>query len=263
MNVAVPLYTTKFQAGLGVVSETRLLLETYKPGMTVTDLNQAVLNSGLFPSISARRLRNLIRECFAPRYLVEDGAPALHLKTLAKLIDNRAFLQILHLFTSRSQPMYRDFLATVYWQACSDGRLSIGNEDASRFLVRALDDGYMVKRWNESTVQRVSSYLIGCCSDYGLLEPGARRIRRILPYGILPPVMVYLAYDLHFRGMGDNSVLSHEDWGLYGLDRDGTLDELKRVSRDGHFIVQSAGDAVRIAWKYANIEETCRAIVGR
>ena len=263
MNMPVSLYTTKFQAGLGVVSETRLLLEAYESGMTVNDLNQAVLDSGLFSTISARRLRNLIRECFAPRYLVKNGAPARHLKIFTKQIDNRAFLQLLHLFTARSQPMYRDFLTSVYWQACSDGRLSIGNDDASRFLLRALDDGQMVKRWNESTIRRVSSYLTGCCADYGLLEPGARRIRRILPYGIMPPVIVYLAYDLHFQGIGDNSMLSHEDWGLYGLDRDGTLDELKRISRDGHFIIQSAGDAVRIAWKYANIEETCRAIAGR
>lgn len=256
-------YTTVFQAGLGIVSETRLLLGLYKSGMEMAALNQAALASGLLPKISARRLQNLIRECFAPRYLVEEGAPAVHLKIIENWIDGRAFLQLLHLFTARSQPIYRDFLAAIYWQAVSDGRLSIGNDDAVRFLVRALDDGLMVKRWSQMTVKRVASYLTGCCADYGLLESGPRRIRRILPYGILPPVAVYLAYDLHFRGMGDNSVLSHEDWGLYGLDRDGTLDELKRVSRDGHFIVQSAGDAVRIAWKYSNLEETCSAIAGR
>ena len=44
--------------------------------------------------------------------------------------------------------------------------------DAERFIRRALDAGRMEKRWSESTVRRVSGYLLGCCTDFGLLGEG-------------------------------------------------------------------------------------------
>ena len=74
------MYTTQLQAGLGLIPETRLLLSLWKPGMSSPALYQAVLKSGEFPNVSARRLRNIVRECFAPRYLVADGRPAQYLK---------------------------------------------------------------------------------------------------------------------------------------------------------------------------------------
>jgi hypothetical protein len=46
-------------------------------------LHQVALESGRFPTVTARRLRNIVVECFAPRYLVSAGAPAAHLKRLS------------------------------------------------------------------------------------------------------------------------------------------------------------------------------------
>src|SRR5207249_5477322 len=66
-------YTTNLQAGLGLVAETKALLEIWKPGMSVSQLNQHALDSGRFPQMTARRLRNLVVEGFAPRYLVDGG----------------------------------------------------------------------------------------------------------------------------------------------------------------------------------------------
>ena len=60
-------YTTQLAAGLGLIEETKLLLSLYEPGMTTAKLYDLALNSGLFPMISARRLRNIIAECLSPR----------------------------------------------------------------------------------------------------------------------------------------------------------------------------------------------------
>lgn len=54
-------YTTQLQAGLGLVQETRLLLNLWSPGMSSPALYLAALNSGQFPNVSARRLRNIVR----------------------------------------------------------------------------------------------------------------------------------------------------------------------------------------------------------
>jgi hypothetical protein len=99
--------------------------------------------------------------------------------------------------------------------------------------------------------------LTGCCADYGLLERGIRKSRRIVPFRISPSVAAYLAYELHFAGVGDNALLSHEDWQVFGLARDDVLEEIKRLSLQGLLIVQAASDVVRISWKHPHMEALC------
>ena len=74
------LYTTQLQAGLGLVEETKLLLSLFEPGTSTSELYEKALSSGMFPLVSARRLRNIVAECFAPRYMKTDAA--IYLKAL-------------------------------------------------------------------------------------------------------------------------------------------------------------------------------------
>jgi len=254
------LYTTQLQAGLGLVSETKALLELWSPGMSVSQLCQVALDSGRFPNVTARRLRNIVVECFAPRYLVSNGAPAQHLKQIVGAVPGSDVAQLMLLFTSRANPILNDFIVSVYWGRYAGGYVEVSNEDARLFVERAIDDGKTAKRWSESTVRRVSAYLTGCCADYGLLERGLRSSRRILPFRISYPAAAYLAFDLHFAGIGDNALLTHPDWQLFGLAREDVLDELKRLALKGHLIIQAAGDVVRISWKKPSMEALCDAL---
>jgi len=88
-------------------------------------------------------------------------------------------------------------------------------------------------------------------------------VRQVYSYQIEDTTSIYLAYDLHFTGRGDNSLLSHPDWGLFGLERDDVLDECKRLALQGWWIVQSAGEATRISWNYASMEAVIDALTER
>ncbi|GHT91757.1 hypothetical protein FACS1894116_00840 [Betaproteobacteria bacterium] len=250
-------YTTQLQAGLGLVNETKMLLDLWSPGMSANQLHQVALESGRFPTVTARRLRNIVVECFAPRYLVSGGAPATHLKRLSTTISTADLTQLMLVFTSRANPILGDFVRHVYWARYASGYTQITNDDARALVERGIDDGKTIKRWSETTVRRVSAYLTGCCADYGMLERGSRSSRRILPFRISPLVAAYLAYALHFSGMGDNTLLTHADWQLFGLAREDVLEEIKRLSLKGLLIVQAAGDVIRISWKQANMETLC------
>lgn len=250
-------YTTQLQAGLGLVNETKTLLELWSPGMSANQLHQIALESGRFPTVTARRLRNIVVECFAPRYLASGGTPAMHLKRLSTTISTADLTQLLLIFTSRANPIFGDFVRQVYWVRYAGGYSQVTNDDARAFVERGFDDGKTVKRWSETTVRRVSGYLTGCCADYGLLERGLRSSRRILPFRILPTVAAYLAYELHFSGVGDNALLAHADWQLFGLAREDVLEEIKRLSLKGLLIVQAAGDVIRISWKQQDMEGLC------
>ncbi|MEW5992803.1 MAG: DUF1819 family protein [Pseudomonadota bacterium] len=251
------LYTTQLQAGLGLVNETKALLDLWSPGMSAAQLCQVALESGRFPTVTARRLRNIVVECFAPRYLVSGGAPAAHLKQVAAAFPTSDLTQLMLIFTSRANPILGDFVRQVYWGQYAGGYTHITNDDARAFVERAIDDGKTAKRWSDTTIRRVSAYLTGCCADYGMLERGLRSSRRIIPFHISPNVAAYLAYELHNAGVGDNALLGHEDWQLFGLAREDVLEEIKRLSLKGLLIVQAAGDVIRISWKQQDMEALC------
>jgi hypothetical protein len=249
------LYTTQLQAGLGLINETKTLLDIWSPDMSAAMLYQVALESGRFPRVTARRLRNIVTECFAPRYLGPNGQPAAHLKRLAPALSTPDFAQLLLIFTCRANPILADFVREIYWGRYGGGHSQITNDDARAFIERAMDDGKTTKRWAESTVQRMSAYLTGCCADYGLLEAGTRSSRKVIPYRIAPPVSAYLAYSLHLAGFSNNAILANEDWGLFGLAPEDVLEEIKRLSLRGLAIVQAAADVVRISWKYRSMGE--------
>jgi hypothetical protein len=84
-----------------------------------------------------------------------------------------------------------------------------------------------------------------------------RSSRRILPFRVSPFVATYLAYELHFSGIGDSALPSHEDWQLFGLARGDALEEIKKLSLKGLLIIQAAGDLIRISWKQQDMEALC------
>ncbi|MCL6557621.1 MAG: DUF1819 family protein [Firmicutes bacterium] len=254
------LYTTRLGAGLGVIEETRTLLKIWKPGMTAAQLFQYALDSGNFPNMSARRLRNLIAECFAPRYLVVNDYPAVILKKLVPFLTLTEFTQLLFLFTCRANLILADFVREIYWHRYLSGHQVISNEDARDFVIKAIQQGKTVKPWSANMVERVAGYLTRCCADFGMLEPGIKKVRKIIPYRIEPKVASFLAYDLHFSGVGDNATIAHVDWKLFGMEREDVLNELKRLSLKRFFIVQTAGNAIRIGWSYKSWEELTDAI---
>lgn len=250
-------YTTQLQAGLGLVDESRTLLDLWSIGMSSTQLHQVALESGRFPTVTARRLRNIVVECFAPRYLVAEGAAAAHLKRLAGTVATADLVQLMLIHTCRANPILGDFVRQVYWARYAGGYTQLSNDDARVFVERGIDDGKTIKRWSDTTVRRVSGYLTGCCADYGMLERGTRSSRRILPFRITSPVAAYLAYELHLSGVGDNALLTHPDWQLFGMTREDVLEEMKRLSLKGLLIIQVAGDVIRISWKQPSMEALC------
>ena len=247
-------YTTQLQAGLGLLEETRQLLEVYEPGMNATQLYEAALASGRFPLVTARRLRNIAAECFSPRYL-RDPCVAARLKFLAHRFTTTELNQLLFIYTARANLVLADFVREVYWARYSAGRNDLQLEDARTFVANSVREGKTEKPWSETTIKRISSYLIGCCADYGLLATTGRNRRSITTFRILPKVAAYLAYELKFSGLGDNQIVSSSDWHLFGLERADVLDQLKRLSLQGLLIFQAASDVVHVGWTYKSMEE--------
>ena len=252
-------YTTQLQAGLGLREETTSLFELWRPGMNTQGLCEASLDSGLFPKVTARRLRNIVSECFFPRYL-RNPELANHVKALLPLLLPQEKNQIFFLYTARSNLILAEFVKNVFWQKYASGNPSIGLEDARLFVVQGLQEGKMKKPWSETTIKRVSSYLLGCLLDYGFLTLENRNERRLTPPRMSAKVAVFMAYELHFAGLGDNSVINHPDWQLFGLSPQDVKEEFKSFALNRHLIMQSAGHVVQISWTYKSMEDVINVI---
>jgi hypothetical protein len=253
-------YTVQLSHGLGLIDETRTLLDLWQPGMNAADLHRSALQSGFFGTLSARRLHDMISVGFGMRYLTDDAAPARLLKPIQHVVPRAAFEQLLFLYTARAHPVLADFVCEVYWPAYAAGKPAIGNEESLQFIEQAVRTGKTTTAWSPTMVKRMSSNLTSCCADFGLLESGVRRVRKILPFRVDPLVVTVLAYDLHNAEVGDNQILIHPDWGLFGLAREDVLAELRRASLNGALIVQAAAGVTRFSWKFKSMEELADGI---
>jgi hypothetical protein len=257
-------YTTQLQAGLGMIPETLSLLRLWEPGMSPSQLADAAIREGLFSRTTARRARNLAAEMFAPRFLGDGAKSAENLRILiSRRFSHEALVQLFFLYTARAQKILADFVVEVYWPKYSAGAGSLSRDDAERFVFRSLDNGRMAKRWTDSTIRRVSAYLIGCCVDFGLLAEGTRTARPIQRFSLRREVALYLAYDLHFSGLGSLGVIQHPDWSLFGLEPQEVIDQLRTLSHDGHLLVQSSGELVQISWAYKTMTQCLDALTQR
>tara|TARA_R110002111_G_scaffold81271_1_gene128350 strand:+ start:353 stop:1144 length:792 start_codon:yes stop_codon:yes gene_type:complete len=252
-------YTTQLQAGLGMLDETRELLDLWQKGDSVGDLYQRALSSGRFPSLSARRLRNIVAECFAPRYLSSPMPSVVLMKRLADSLSAQEFRQLGTVFTCRANPIVADFITKVYWSSYQAGRPRILTADARQFVEQVNRDGLTTTPWSESTKKRVAGYLTGTLADFGFLDPTSRSDRAIVPVRIEPRAAGIVAYDLHFRGLTDSQVLAANDWAIFGLERIDVVDLFKRLALQGWFVLQSIRDSVRLGWNFRDQEELADA----
>jgi len=251
-------YSTQLQAGLGLIEETKTLLTIYNPGMTSSELYTQALESGLFPLVSARRLRNIIAECFTPRYLKTNSAN--YLKDITQKLPTHTTTQFFLVFTALANRILFDFITDVYWNRYSSGSDLLSTDEARTFVSNAVYDGKTSTIWSESTVKRMSSYLIGCCADYGLISSKRGSNREMKGLRLHELTMLFFAYWLHFKDIGDNRIISHDIWKIFGLEPNDVKEELKRISKKGWMIVQSAGDVTRISWTFNNLEEVVDVI---
>jgi hypothetical protein len=261
--MADQMYTTQLQAGLGLVQETSVLLDLWEPGDTASQLCDRALESGQFPTVTARRLRNIVAECFAPRYLNPVENVAWRLKQLKAVLSGADFRQLLLLHTARANKILADFVRDVYWERYAGGYDYVTSEDAEDFVRHALDEGKTEKYWADSTVKRVCSYLLGACSDYDLLGDRTGSGRIITAGRLSSVTAAYLAYDLNDQGMADNVMAAHPDWKLFGLDEQSVRGELKNLSLQGLIVLQAAGDIVHISWRYSSMEELIDGLSAR
>jgi len=243
-----------------MVEETISLLGLWEPGMSVVELKSSAIRQGVLGRATALRVQDIVGRVFAARYLTNGGKPAHNLKRLVKLnLPVGALNQILLIYTARAHNVLHDFICDAYWRKYEAGATHITTQDAVLFLRQSIDGGIISPPWSETMILRVGQYLTGCLSDFKLAGEDHRGSREIIPFRVTSLTALYLAFEIHFSGLSDDSILFHHDWRLFGLGPMDVRRELELVS-NGHFIAQFSGELLRISWNYKTMEETLDGI---
>jgi hypothetical protein len=257
-------YTVALAKGQGMPSETILLLKVWQEGMSAMELKRHVIAEGLLPKATNHRASDLVSRVFAPRYLANGATAAKNLKQLIALsVPADRLLQLFLIYTARANLILRDFITEIYWPRYNAGSRVLQRQDALDFMKSAHAAGHMLKNWSDVMKTKMTRYLLSALTDFKLTRDMPYGQREIVPFGIQPTTTLYLAHEAHFSGLSDNAMLDHADWKLFGLDRQEVLEELRKVTAEGHFIVQFSGDLLRVSWKYKTMEECLNGIAQR
>jgi hypothetical protein len=254
-------YNTNLSKAQGLVPETLELLGLWHPGMTVADLKNRVKETGALGKATNTRVTDVVTRGFAQRYLIDDGRPAAWLKHLLQSGINRSVLrQIIFLYTARHNPIFHDFVTSVYWRKAASSTGEVTKSDTCDFLERAVLTGHIKPRWADSMMERVPRYLLGTLEDFQMIGENRLGKRQASPPTILAETVLFLAYELHFHHLDDRELTKHPDWALFGLIPADVISLLEREASKGHLQVQNAGQILRIEWKYPEMIHVLNAI---
>ena len=213
-----------------MLDECRMFTELWEPGHSNRDLEERILEDGVLPNVTARRVHNLVAEMWHPRFSPDDYTPAKRPKTNIRLPGRNSLSQFICLFTSRAQLIFRDFIVQLYWLSMKVADPYWTGQEIEDFIIHAMDEGKTIKRWSESTLRRVTGYLAGAAIDFEYLNKSGNNTFELSLPSIDQKLAVYLAYDLHFKNLSDNAVLSHDDWRLWGMNSEDVFRQLQYLS---------------------------------
>lgn len=258
------MYTTAISKGAGMVDETRILLRHWTPGMTPESLERIAQEQDLFGNATSYRTTDVVRRVFIPRFTKPDDKPARILKQILDVhLTDRAFTEMLFVFTARRDPLVYDFVTMEYWPSIRRGRRLFDTDSVVSFLEAARIDGRLDNEWSDKVSVRISRCILGLLRDIGFIREQVRGRREAVDYSVSDAAMAILARELMDAGVTSSSIGSHPDWGLFGLRADDVLDRLDRLGEQGGVILQRAGSVIHLTWMQNSIEELIDAIAGR
>lgn len=261
LSESVP-YTIAISKGSALLNEMKSLLRAWTPGESLKEFSERVVQEDVLGKTTAQRAKDVVRRVFANRFLVPDQAPAKYLHRLLEgNKSGQVFSDLCLLYSSRNDALLRDVIVSVYWPAVAEGQLFISPKEVVQFFRKAEEQGRIPHPWSEPVKIKVARGLLRALAEYGLIRE-VQRQREIVMYRPADETIVFLAYELHFRGLSDAALVGHGDWNLFGLKERDVIAAMDRLGGEGWWLAQAAGSVVRVSWKYNQMEEVLDALAG-
>jgi hypothetical protein len=246
-------YTARSLKATALLEETRTLLRAWNPGETAVELRKRARNDDLLCKATASRRDDIVQAAFIARLLAHGQEPAASLRAL---LDRRGngpwFEQLCLLFASRADVVLFEAVTDFVRGARERHAETVTTPEFVRYLHTKQDQGRMPQPWSDNVRQRVARHVLHQLTDFRVLGPPQRGVRPILRYRPGSLATVWLACELHLRGVSDGAIIDHPDWQAWQLPDHELRDVLARLSDLGLWVYQGAGSVVRITWTWSD-----------
>ena len=221
-----------------------------------------VTQTGILGKASQQRVRDVVVRTFLPRYVHGDPPNAWWYLRPFEDVDTpfQLIRPLYYLYAARAEALIADFVQDLLYTRYSIGSFDVHLEDALHFISQAEVDGHIPQPWSESVRLKVARGLLAALRDFGILE-GRRKKRIATPF--LPAVpFAHIAFLLGQETRGA-AVLTHPQWQLFLLDRDGVERLFLEADAAGLLRYSAAGSIVRIDFPEENLHAYSRFLAER
>lgn len=241
----------------------RALLQAWLPGEAPATFAKRVQRDDLVGKATARTVKDYTL-AFTSRFLTPTDAPVRHVRRLLLgTVSRHVVNDLLFYYTAAQERLLCDFTTLHYWPAAREGRLALAVQDVRQFIWEAEQDGRIPVPWSSDVHRDLPARVLRILSDFGLLGQLRAGHRDLLPYRPADETLVYVVHLLHFDGVPDSALAEHGAWARFGLEPQDVWHRLDTLAGDEWFILQRAGQVVRITWQHAAMDEVVDALAGR
>jgi hypothetical protein len=254
-------YSVAICKGAALLDDTEKLLEQWSPEEPTSEFAKRVQKEGVLGNATAYRANDIIRRVFIPRFLKPDNRPAKVMKAvLAARMPPSVFRELVLLFAARNDPLIRDYIVSEFWPAVRRGRQKMDVESVLSFFSEAIIDGRIETPWSEKVSKKTARGILGLLRDVGFARDSSRGRKDLVDYRLSDESLLIIAYLLHDEGNTDVSLVGHQDWALFGLDRQSLLARMQLIDEEQGLLLQQAGSVVSINWKLKSLDHFFTAL---
>ncbi len=253
-------YSTKIIKAGALLSDTKVLLSAWEPGLPFGENMYRIQNHNLLGKSSRSRVKDILA-IFRQRYLSEDAVTRALVSLVQSQSNGHTLDQILYYHAACSDALLRDVVIKCLLPQWSSGDVDIHPRDIEEVLKRWIKEGKTTGTWGEYTIYRVTRGLLATLRDFGILKGAVNK--RIAPVYLSTPAFSYIAFYLSINQRSGAKLLEHDDWKLFFLTREGVERYFLEAHQHNFLEFQMAGSVIRITFPVTTLMEYIHVITRR
>jgi len=239
------------------IQEMFKLLQLYNEVRDYTEVRKMVFRENYLGKISDNRIENILR-AFKKRFLSNFGLPPAELvgEIIKSDLSDARKKQILFPYYLYSDNLLRLAYLDLVVASFKLGRgLTLDHADVLDFLKEIGRRHNNVRKWSKYLKRKWATRFLTFLRTFGILEKfPENKLKKI---HVKPSTFAFFTLWFTSNGQPFQSILSHDIWEMYLLDKDEVMELAHAASREGWWVIEISGDIISFQPNYT-LEEWLR-----
>ncbi len=252
-NDSPALYTTKIIKAGALLPDTKALLASWDPELSVAENLHQIRCHNLLGKTSRSRAEDILA-IFRQRYLGEESVARALARLVKSRCDSSSIDRILYFHAARADSLLRDVVLEILVPQWARGVVTVSVAEVQRTVREWVLEGKATSLWSDGTLRRVVQGLLSTLRDFGVLEGKVKK--RIAPAIYLPlRAFCYVVFYLKQKQASGARLLDMAEWKLFFMTREGVERLLVEAHQHGLLEYHAAGSVTRLTFPAPTLEE--------